>query len=502
MQLAELKEKEKEIVEYTSSKNALIDEKAVKLLSEKDNFKEIIDALLKEGTYFIDEEKVEGKTARAKIEQALKREVLVEKTGFKPEAKEFQANLKILKQYDVTGQSKTEGKARDFVHYFQRKFELLSGILKRRHSLSPKPIKRLRAVPKGNNVDVIGMVFKKWVSKNGHVTMQLEDLEDKCIALVLKDDLALTEAAEHIMLDDVIAVRAVKWNEGMLIVKEIIRPDLPLREKKKAENNLAIASISDVHMGSKLFLEKPFSNFLQWLNGKGTSKKEMEKVSKIKYLIVTGDNIDGVGIYPNQFNELNIKDVHKQYEEFSKLIMQVPEYIEVVICPGQHDAVRWADPQPAIPKEFVPELSKLENVHFVGSPSWLSIEGLLTMLYHGAALHDLISSVGFLNSEHPEQAMIEALKRRDTMTAYGMKQPYIPEREDFLVIKQEPDLVYIGDMHHNAYGNYRGATVINSGTWQGRTDYQIKLGHVPTPCVVPVLNLATRKITENYFLGK
>lgn len=119
--------------------------------------------------------------------------------------------------------------------------------------------------------------------------------------------------------------------------------------------------------------------FLEWLNGRGKNKKEQEKVSKIKYLIITGDNVNGCGVYPSQFGELNIKDIYQQYKEFSRFISQVPEYIEVFIIPGQHDAVRWADPQPAIPKEFAPELHALLNVHFLGSPSWLSIEGMLTV---------------------------------------------------------------------------------------------------------------------------
>jgi DNA polymerase II small subunit len=54
-------------------------------------------------------------------------------------------------------------------------------------------------------------------------------------------------------------------------------------------------------------------------------------------------------------------------------------------------------------------------------------------------------------------------------------------------------------MHHNGYGVYRNTTIINSGTWQKQTDFQVKLGHVPTPGMVPVLNLKTHKITENYF---
>ncbi len=491
-------EKEKEIVDYVGSKNGFIDEQAIKLLQGKD-FREIVDELISENVVFINREAVERKLLRTKMPEP--KGVVVQSTGFKAIAKEHEPKLRVIKKTDVTGQSKSEGTTKDFLCYFRRKFELLSSILKRRQGISPRPIKSINAIPKGKPVDVIAMVFRKWVTKNGHVGLQLEDLEGQCIGLIMKDDRILKPLAERIMPDSVIGIKAVKWNENMLILKEVFWPDMPIRQNKLVDTELLIASTSDMHIGSRLFLEKEFNSFLNWLNGRHLNAKEREKVGRVKYLVITGDNVDGVGIYPNQFEELNIKDINQQYERFTRFLEQVPDYIEMVVCPGQHDAVRWADPQPAIPKEFVRELYARGNIHFVGSPSWVEIEGLKVMLYHGAALHDLIGSVGFLNSEHPEKAMIEALKKRDIMSSYGMKQPYVPEREDFLVVKEEPDLVYIGDMHHNAYGNYRGATVINSGTWQARTNYQVKLGHVPTPGIVPLYEMRTGKISENHFLG-
>lgn len=497
---AEIEEKKKDVIKYAGEKNAFMDERAAALLGEKQDFKEIVDEILAEGSFFITEELVKEKLLRTKLPDGGEKKVVVHGSSFKPLAKESESNLRIISKNDVTGQSKSEGKTADFLHYFRRKFELLSQILKRRQGLSPRPIKSLRTITKGNKVDVIGMVFKKWTTKNGHTALQLEDLEGQCIALIMKDDKTLADQIERILVDSVIAIKAVKWNEDMLIVKEVFWAELPIKSAKRVDTDLVIASTSDFHIGSKLFLERPCNTFLQWINGQRGSEKEREQAGKIKYLIISGDNVDGVGIYPNQFQELAIKDIYDQYKEFSRLIMQVPEYIEIIICPGQHDAVRWADPQPAVPKQFVPELSKLKNVHFVGSPGWFEIEGIKIMMYHGGALHDLIGSVGFLDSEHPENAMIEVLKKRDIMSTYGMRQPYVPEKEDFLVIKDEPDLVYIGDMHHNAYGNYRGTTVINSGTWQGRTDYQVKLGHVPTPGIVPVYEMKTGKITEKHFI--
>ena len=94
------------------------------------------------------------------------------------------------------------------------------------------------------------------------------------------------------------------------------------------------------------------------------------------------------------------------------------------------------------------------------------------------------------------------LRRRSLMVSYGLKQPYQPEKKDYLLVREEPDIYVGGDMHHNGYGNYRGTIIINSGTWQDQTDFQLKQGHKPTPGIVPMLNLKTGRITENFFTKK
>jgi hypothetical protein len=168
-------------------------------------------------------------------------------------------------------------------------------------------------------------------------------------------------------------------------------------------------------------------------------------------------------------------------------------------CPGQHDATRRAEPQPAIPKEFVPRLYAQRNFHFISSPSWVETEGLKNLVYHGPSIHDLISSVSFLDMNKPQEAMIELLKKRDLMPKYGGRNPYVPERKDYMVIKEVPDLVWIGDMHHNGYATYRGTTVINGGCWESQTEFEKKIGHNPTPGRFPMINLKTRQISEIYF---
>ncbi len=108
--------------------------------------------------------------------------------------------------------------------------------------------------------------------------------------------------------------------------------------------------------------------------------------------------------------------------------------------------------------------------------------------------------LSFLNPAKPQIAMMEVLKRRTLMAPYGLKQPYVPEKKDFLLLREAPDFYFGGDMHHNGYDTYRGTTVMNSGTWQSQTDYGLKQGHIATPGIVPVVDLSDRQIFEKNFL--
>ncbi len=497
MSLMKEETRKKEIVEFASTKGIIIQKDAFSILSKKPDWKETLERLIKEKESIISRQLLEG-MVKSKI-SVIESKAMTKSNGFSAPAKSEKASFRIMKELDVTGQSYSEGTVQDFLNFFQQKFKALSKILKQRHTLKPKPIKRLKYVALKSNVDVIGMVRRKWITKNNHTAIELEDLEEKTIAVIPKDKRELEKARDTLMPDDVIAIKATKVSNDLLIVNELFWADLPQRKRKTIEKDIAIASISDMHIGSKLFLEQSFKKFLDWINGRIGTTEEKEEIGKIKYLIINGDNVDGIGIYPKQFDELNIKDIREQYEEFSDYILQIPEYIEIFIIPGQHDAVRWADPQPAIPEKMVPRLAEKKNIHLLGSPTWVEIEGLKTLIYHGSSMHDLFSSIAGLDYAKPQNAMIELLKKRDLMPAYGLRQPYVPEKKDFMVISEEPDLVFIGDLHHSGYGTYRGTLIVNNSTWQDRTEYQVKLGHVPTPGIVPIVNLHTGRIKEMQF---
>ncbi|MDO8627266.1 MAG: metallophosphoesterase, partial [Candidatus Diapherotrites archaeon] len=442
----------KKIVEYASEKKAMISMPAAKMLAERQDFKKIIDKLLSEKKFQIDEKAVEEFIVKedTKIDLETRSEINIE--GFEPASKKFEARIRILSEDTEEFIGPT---VKDMTAMYQDRFNYLSGVLKKRFGVgnNAKDFSKLHKVTKGHEVDIVGMVEKKWVSKNGHVCISLEDIEGTAIALILKSELNLMRESEKIIPDDIIGLKGVKGEGEMIIAKQIFYPEMPMRQQKKIERDLSLIVLSDIHVGSKLFLEKEFNRFLDWLNCRIGDEKELEKVGKIKYIVIAGDSVDGIGVYPEQINELLITDIYKQYEKLEDLLLQIPEHIHIIFAPGNHDAVRKADPQPAIGKAFLPRLYAKKNFHFVGSPVWVEIEGLKVLVYHGNSMHDLYAQIPGLDASKPEKAITEALKRCCLGFTYGFKNPYVATKKDFMVIRDFPDLYIGGDMHHTGYGN-------------------------------------------------
>lgn len=494
---------EQEIVALANEKNLFLSPQALQLL-EKAGLEEARQALFEladENLFIVDSAHVETKLFRTKMQPVVETEAPAA-TAFKPLAKEFNANFRELKEHNASTENRSEGTVQEFVQMFSDKLEFMTGLLKARQGFSPKPLLSLKESTQQREVDFVGMVYEKWVTKNGHLAFRLEDKESDCIALVLKDNHQLVEQGGRILLDEVIGIKGKKGMGELIIISEILQPDMPLRNTKTIAEPLAFGIVSDIHVGSKLFLENEFRHFLNWLNGKEGSEKEKQKAGKIKYLFICGDNVDGIGIYPEQIKNLAIKDIFEQYVGLEELLVQIPDYIETFIIPGQHDSVRWADPQPPIPKEYAPKLHQQSNVHFLSSPGWLNVEGMNVMMYHGAALHELHGQLNHLSYSKPEKAMVEVLKRRTFLLNYGAKQPYAPEKKDFLSIREVPDFYFGGDMHHVGFDTYRGCTVLNASCFQSQTDYEVKMGHIPTPGIAATIDLQTRKIALKNFCNE
>jgi len=257
-------------------------------------------------------------------------------------------------------------------------------------------------------------------------------------------------------------------------------------------------------VGSKLFLHEEFDKFLRWMNQETGNQKQREVASKVQYVIIAGDLVAGAGIYPGQEQELALPDIKDQYAETARLLAKIPKHVNIIICPGNHDAMRLEEPQPQLYKDFAQPLWDLPNVTMLSNPAMVRIHsskdfpGLLVLLYHGVSFDYLIANVDSIRNnggyDRADLVMKFLLQRRHLAPSHQSTR-YIPDtREDALVINKVPDIFVTGHIHKAAVANYRNVTMICSSCWESISDYQEKLGHKPEPARVPLINLQTREV--------
>ncbi|MDE1865220.1 MAG: DNA-directed DNA polymerase II small subunit [Candidatus Micrarchaeota archaeon] len=410
--------------------------------------------------------------------------IQAQRTGFSAYASEIDADYSIRVSENERSGVNLDG----FVSYFRNRMERMRDIIgSQRMGISGmvQNIEALRNCANGRDVTVVGMVSNKIVTKNGNIMIVVDDETGEYKIIFMNGSSqkakALFEKARRIVNDEVLAVNG-RMSSPFIIANEIVWPDIPINNREKTEEDVGIAFISDLHIGSKKFMEKNFTNFIKWLNGEHGDRHDL--AGKIKYIVVGGDVVDGIGVYPNQDRDLSILDIYAQYKLFMDMIEGIPDYIHMFIIPGNHDAIQRAEPQPALTKELVGEI-KRDNVHMLPNPSFLTLHGVDVLAYHGTSLDSIIRSIPGLSYADPEGAMVELLKRRHLSPIYGGN-IIVPSPKDSMVIDKVPDILTMGHVHKNCLGNYHGVDILNSGTWQARTDFQIVQGHVPSPCILSV----------------
>lgn len=390
------------------------------------------------------------------------------------------SDISIVPGTDITGDSTCEGKITDFAAYFRSRFFSLKRIIEKRKDFGVSvPISR--AVTLGREAKIIGMIYEKKETKNGHITLSLEDESGNCTVLISKDSPCF---GEMFVNDEVVGISGKPSSRGdLFIADKIFRPDVPTGHTWVPSDSVSsVAFLSDIHVGSSTFLEKEWKKMIVWLKA---NSYDMD----LDYLVLPGDVVDGIGIFPGQEGELSIADIYGQYERLGEYIKEIPDHIRIVIQPGNHDAVRLAEPQPALNSIFTKGFDS--NVIMAGNPVTLEIEGRTVLTYHGKSIDDWVSSVQKLNYEDPISVMREMLTRRHLSPMYGGKTAMAPEKKDYLVIEKVPDIFVSGHVHGAGKMDYRGIKIINASTWQSQTDYQKAHNFNPNPAIMPVVHLGT-----------
>lgn len=409
--------------------------------------------------------------------------------------------VKVLFNY-VEEQGKKE--VQNFVDYFNRRFEAIRDILSARPDLANlMSISKILSKKDKEVVSTIGLVLTKSQTKAGNIMIKLEDTTGIISIIVNKTKQEVYELAKNLVEDEVIGVSGFN-DERVIFCNKLLHPDINFnKELKKSPTEEYAIFLSDVHVGSIQFLEDKFLKFLKWLHGEVGGEDQKVIVSKIKYIFIAGDMVDGVGVYPNQEDELNIKDIYKQYSVFTEYIKMIPEHMTIIICPGNHDAVRLSEPQPGIEKEFIAELLSLPNIIMLSNPCIVNIGaeegfcGFDILMYHGYSFDYYISNVDQIRNNggyNRADLVMKFLLQRRHLAPTHASSLYIPDQKiDPLVISKAPDFFVTGHIHKTALASYRNITLISGSCWQSTTPFQEKVGHNPEPARVPLVNLQTRE---------
>ncbi len=330
---------------------------------------------------------------------------------------------------------------------------------------------------------VAGLLMSRRQRKNG-VELEIDDYTGRMQVIAATEE--ARKAASILALDQVVMLELenAKGVPG-LSVKSVFSPDIPDHLPSRSKSEAYAVLISDLHVGSRYFMEQEFLRFLEWLSS------DDEVVRKISFLCVGGDVIDGIGIFPNQEKELLMMDAASQMRHATNLLSKIPKRIKMYVIPGNHDPGRRALPQPGFPKETSGGFYDLENCEVLGNPAMVSLNGVKVLMFHGQSLDDVIATTPGLSYQKPAEAMKVLLKARHLSPTYGERTPIAPESEDMMVMAEIPDILHSGHVHVTDVDGYRGTLVVNSGAWQAQTKFQQTMGITPSPGIAIVVNLAT-----------
>ena len=386
----------------------------------------------------------------------------------------------------------------DFVTHFRNRFTEMKFFLQERMEMSNLvSINKISGNRQQNSI--IGMVIDKKTTKNKNIFLEVEDLTGKIKVLINQNKKELYELANNLCLDAVVGFKGSGSRE-IFFANDLFLPETTLHERKSSPVEECAVFISDIHVGSKLFLEKDFLKFIDYLNGKIPNTPESEK---IKYLFIVGDLVAGVGVYPNQEKDLEIKDIEGQYSRMAELLGKIRSDIKIIILPGNHDCVRLAEPQPVLDEKFTWPIYNLKNVIMTSNPSVINIgarknfSGFDVLAYHGFSYFYYANNVPKLTVADainaPDKIMHYLLQHRHLAPSHTSVQ-YSPYDKDPLVIRKAPDIFVSGHTHKGAVSYYNNILVISSTCWEDLTAFQEKVGAKPDFCKVPMVNLKTRQV--------
>ena len=373
---------------------------------------------------------------------------------------------------------------------FASRFRALAPMLRGRPELTDvRPVRELAARDGTASVIVmIGGVHRS--PEKHHLILSTEDESGVTDVLIPRDH---PLAREAFVPDEVVGLSLQLPRErGRLpVVRRLIRPDVPMAATpRRSEWPRRVLFLSDLHIGSRSFMDEAWTRLTDFLHERDGNTELARSITQI---VIAGDLVDGIGIYPNQERDLAIHDIVAQYVELGRRLAEIPRRIGIVVIPGNHDAVCPAEPQPALPAQLTRTLPP--NVRPLGNPSTFSLDGVVILAYHGRSFDDLIPAIPGARYSRPTDVMKRMLEMRHLAPIYGGRTPLAALPRDGLVIDPAPDVLVTGHAHTYGADQYHGALLLNASTWQATTEYQRMRNIAPVPAHAAAVRLSDLSLT-------
>jgi len=403
---------------------------------------------------------------------------------------EHQVEFEILS--DPTGKITSAEGVEGYGALFASRFNKLKQIMSDRpESKKVRDITSIKSVTKTNDeLYVWGLVSDRKSDRN-ITKITLEDPTSSMEIVVFEGE--LKDAADTLLMDQFAMFKIIPAKNGGFFAKDILLPDIPEHTTNRSKTETYAVFLSDLHVGSKFFMEDELLDFINWVSSADPIAR------KIRFVVIGGDLIDGVGVFPGQDKTLSQLTTEAQLQKTFEVLDKIPRHIKVFLISGNHDAGRKALPQPAIPKMYNSELWDRENFFMLGNPSMVSLNGVKVLMYHGQSIDDVVRTTPGVSYDKPAAVMRHFLKARHMSPIYGSRTPIAPETEDMMVIDDVPDIFHSGHVHFVGLDMYKGVLIINSGAWQRQTDFQESVGITPTPGMAIIVNLQTMKVFQKDF---
>ena len=367
----------------------------------------------------------------------------------------------------------------DFLTIFTSRYRKLSRMLWKRPQLrNATSISNVGRIKDKREVSVIGIISDVATLKDGRKILEVEDPTGS-IKVLVKNNM---RGVEELVPDEVIGIRGAPGRD-IIFANTLVFPDISSSNSWPTTGSSKVIFLADIHAGSKKFNEETWEKFTRWVN----------QNQDVKHVFIGGDLVDGVGIYKGQDAEIHFETAEEEFVYLRRLLDMISPKKQLIVIPGNHDPTNDSEPRQPIPREFAKPIYQMNNLQLLSDPSWVNVEGVCVLMYHGTSFDGFIDSVDSIRNtayDNPTQAQQLLLRKRHLSPIFGRNR-ILPGREDHLVIHQTPHVFFTGHVHTVDMSNYRGVRLVSAGSFQERTDFQKKLGHHPTPGKFVEMDLST-----------